>query len=121
MKDQKHRVAHVSEFEEEQSRVLIEIKGTEIAVFQYEGEFHALANFCPHQSGPLCQGHLSGVTSLADDGWDWEYNEDEKHYITCPWHYWKFDITTGESPHDNRYAVPTYDTTVEDEIVYVLR
>lgn len=32
-----------------------------------------------------------------------------------------FDITTGRSPKDERYAVPTYDVEVEDGTVYAVR
>ena len=121
MSREKHRVARLDEFDGEPSRVLVEIRGSEIAVFRYNGEFHALANFCPHQAGPLCEGHLSGVTTMSEDGWDWEYDTDDERYITCPWHYWKFDITTGENAHGRRCVVPSYDTVVEDDTVYVVR
>ena len=115
-----HEIAHVDEFEAEGEKVIADVDGHEIAVFYYDGDYHALANFCPHQAGPLCEGALTGQTELSDDGWGWEYNDDER-YIACPWHNWMFDITTGENAHYGRYAVPTYETEVADDIVYVLR
>lgn len=115
-----HAVADIDEFDGEGSKVVTEINGHEIAVFRYNQDYHAVANFCPHQAGPLCEGPLTGQTELSDDGWGWEYNNDER-YIACPWHNWMFDIETGKNAQDDRYAVPTYETTVRKETVYVHR
>ena len=116
--DTRHRVASTDEFEEG-SRVLVEIDGVEVAVFRFGGEFHAIANYCVHQGGPLCEGELRGRTTVAENGWEWEYSEER--YVVCPWHGWLFDVTTGESPDSDRYAVPTYDVEVEDGAVFVER
>ncbi|MBT4865448.1 MAG: Rieske 2Fe-2S domain-containing protein, partial [Planctomycetaceae bacterium] len=45
--------------------------------FNVDGEFHALDGVCPHAGGPLGEGGLSG------------------NIVTCPWHGWQFDVTTG--------------------------
>jgi len=120
METTKHKIASVDEFQDDGSRVIAEVKGTEIAVFRIDGEFHAVANFCPHQGGPICEGELTGYTVGGDDGWSWEYDEQRKN-ITCPWHGWKFDVTTSRSIVDDRYALPSYDVFVEDGNVYVTR
>jgi nitrite reductase/ring-hydroxylating ferredoxin subunit len=117
---ERHRVASTEDLSEAGDRVIVEIKGQEIAIFNYDGDYYALANYCIHQAGPLCEGNLTGDMCLADDGWSWEYQDEQKH-IRCPWHGWVFDITTGESTDDPRYRTPTYDTEVEDGTIYVLR
>ena len=116
----RHRVADADELAEDGMRVIAEVEGVEVAVFRVEGDYHAVANYCVHQGGPLCEGELRGRTTVADDGWDWEYDSTEKH-VVCPWHGWLFDVTTGESPDSDRYAVPTYDAEVEDGTVFVER
>jgi nitrite reductase/ring-hydroxylating ferredoxin subunit len=58
-------------------RALIEVSGTEIAVFVVDGEAHAFANACPHQGNPLREGEILGDT------------------LTCAFHGWKFDLGTG--------------------------
>jgi len=116
----RHPVADTDEFPEEGSRVITEIEGQEIAVFRYDGEYYAVANYCIHQAGPLCEGPLTGHVGTDDENWDWVYDDDEK-YVVCPWHGWMFDITTGRSPKDERYGVPTYDVEVEDGTVYAVR
>jgi nitrite reductase/ring-hydroxylating ferredoxin subunit len=48
-----------------------------VAVANVDGRLHALDGLCPHQGGPLGRGTLHGTT------------------LTCPWHGWQFDVTTG--------------------------
>jgi nitrite reductase/ring-hydroxylating ferredoxin subunit len=114
------KVADVDELPADGSRVIAEVRGQEVAVFRHRGEFYALANYCVHQSGPLCEGGLTGYADVADDMWDWEYDPEEK-YLSCPWHGWVFDITTGTNAKDDAYAVPTYEVEVEDGEVFVRR
>lgn len=117
---QRHRVADIDELAKDGCRVIAEVNGQEIAVFRHDGELYALANYCVHQAGPLCEGGLMGRVTTDDVGWDWTYDDEEK-YVVCPWHGWMFDITTGRNPKDERYAVPTYEVAVENGSVYVIR
>jgi hypothetical protein len=48
-----------------------------VAIANVDGQFHALDGLCQHQGGPLGTGTLCGTI------------------ITCPWHGWQFDVTTG--------------------------
>ncbi|MFM8734313.1 MAG: Rieske (2Fe-2S) protein [Pirellulales bacterium] len=51
--------------------------GRMVAVANVDGTLHAIDGLCPHQGGPLGTGALCGTT------------------LTCPWHGWQFDVTTG--------------------------
>ena len=114
------KVADEDRFDGDGSRIIVETDGLEIAVFRHGEEYFALANYCIHQGGPLCEGGLTGTTDVSEDQWDWTY-DGEKRNIMCPWHGWTFDITTGVSVKDQSYAVPSYEVEVEDGTVYVLR
>ena len=48
-----------------------------IALFNVEGTFHAMDGICPHAGGPLAKGLL------------------RQNVVTCPWHGWQFDVTSG--------------------------
>ncbi|MCI0566987.1 MAG: Rieske 2Fe-2S domain-containing protein [Acidobacteria bacterium] len=61
--------------------------GRVLALFNVEGDFFAVDNSCPHRGGPLGEGYLQGQV------------------VTCPWHGWQFDVTTGESPLNPRHRV----------------
>lgn len=115
----KYKVAEIDELTSDGSRVIAEVEGREVAVFRHDGEYYALANYCIHQSGPLCEGELSGTMTSGDDGWEWDYDDEEK-YVTCPWHGWRFDITTGVNVNDERYRTPMYEVKVQDGDVYVV-
>ncbi len=78
----------------------VEVEGRQIALFNVGGTIHALDNTCPHRGGPLAEGDLDGTT------------------VTCPWHAWQFDVTTGESLTDD-LVVARYDVEVNGEDVFV--
>lgn len=113
-----HRIAAADELAAEGSRVIAQVEGWEVAVFRVDGELHALSNFCIHESGPLCEGQLTGRMNRDDDAGEWRY-ESEARCIVCPWHGWTFDVTTGVNVDDDTYAVPTYEVEERDGDVFV--
>ncbi len=70
------KVAKKSEIPEDTGK-LVQIKGQDIALFKVDGKVHAIFALCPHQGGPLDEGGLTGKV------------------VTCPWHGWEFDVTSG--------------------------
>ena len=115
---QRHRVATTEELAAKE-RIIVELDGIEIAVFRTNGEYHAVLNYCIHQSGPLCEGSLGGKMT-TDDDFTWNFDS-EPRVVTCPWHNWKFDIKSGKNIHDERYRVPTFDVEVEDDDIFLIR
>jgi nitrite reductase/ring-hydroxylating ferredoxin subunit len=117
---EKHEIASTAAIPDHGDRVVADVGGLEIAVFNLHGEYHAVANYCVHAGGPLCEGELTGCHRIDPETMEWEYAADGTH-VLCPWHGWVFDVETGRSVDDERYAVPTYDTVVEDDVVFVRR
>lgn len=115
----RHKVSELADFPDNESRVIVDIDGQEIAVVRVDGQYYALLNFCVHQGGPLCEGTLTGRTTVGEDGWEWEYDDTEKN-VRCPWHGWMFDVTTGTCVDAKRYSIPTYEVEVEDGDIYVI-
>ena len=68
-----------------------------VAIFNLGGTYYAIDNVCPHQGGPLGEGHL-----------------EENGVVSCPWHAWNFDIRTGQSPIDPDVKVRTFPVRVEN-------
>lgn len=93
-------------------RKLVEVAGRRVVVFNLGGEFFALGDRCPHQGGSLAAGCLTGEVSSPAPG---EYRYARRgEMIRCPWHYWEFDIRTGQSRFDpGRVRTRRYDTRVE--------
>jgi len=118
MSDDVHRVADVDDLAEDGSRVVAQVDGWEVAVFNLDGDYHALANYCIHEAGPLCEGDLTGVMDRDDEAGEWQYDDDDR-CVVCPWHGWRFDVRSGVSVDDDQYAVPTYDVEARDGGVYV--
>jgi nitrite reductase/ring-hydroxylating ferredoxin subunit len=107
----RHVVAAVGEIPPG-GRKLVEVAGRRVVVFNLGGEFFALGDRCPHQGGSLYAGCLSGHVSSPAPG---EYRYARRgEMIRCPWHYWEFDIRTGQSRFDpGRVKTRRYETRVE--------
>jgi nitrite reductase/ring-hydroxylating ferredoxin subunit len=99
-------------------RIVREVEGREIAVFNVDGEYRAVANHCVHAGGPVCEGRLSGVVTGTAGEWERGWERDGE-ILACPWHGWEFDIHTGEFLSDPKYRLLTYDVEVDDGTVYV--
>jgi 3-phenylpropionate/trans-cinnamate dioxygenase ferredoxin component len=80
-------------------RTLVEVAGTEVAVFFVEGQPHAFANACPHQGNPLLEGEILGES------------------LVCAFHGWKFDLATGACLFGDEPARTFEAELVGDEIV----
>lgn len=78
------------------------VEGRIVALFNVDGSLHALDGICPHQGGPLGKGKLQGCI------------------ITCPWHGWQFDVTTGQHQTSKSLVHPRLEVKVEDGDVWVL-
>jgi len=90
----KYIVAKTEEVPEGE-RLIVEVAGRKIGVFNLEGSYYALLHRCPHLGGPLCEGEVLGLFYAPTPG-DIRFNADEQ-YLICPWHGWEFDIKTGQS------------------------
>ena len=109
-------VGAVSEFEERRMRI-VQAGALELGVLRWDGRFFALHNRCPHQTGPVCLGIVSGRLSGAEPG-SMEVDEDAP-VIACPWHGWEFDLATGRALWDQTYAVKVVPVRVLDGRVLV--
>lgn len=56
-----HVVAKVGEIEPGKSKV-VPIGRYGVGVYNVDGRYYAIANYCPHEGGPLCQGRTHGQT-----------------------------------------------------------
>jgi len=74
---------------------IVNVNGREIGVFNLNGEYFALANRCPHEGGPLCQGHI--IPLVQSDGPGHYRLARHQEFLRCPWHGWEFEIRTGQS------------------------
>jgi nitrite reductase (NADH) small subunit len=79
----------------------IQLDGITIALANVGGQFHALSNTCVHRGGPLGQGSLQG------------------NVVTCPWHAWTFDVTSGKVLGSPSAGVDRYPVELRGEDVYV--
>lgn len=74
-------------------------EGEPYAVCNVSGEIRVLSGICPHAGGPLGQGAI------------------ENGVITCPFHAWEFDSSSGACTADETVSVPTFAVRVENGAV----
>lgn len=93
-------------------RLIVEVAGRSIGVFNVDGEFLAIRNRCPHQGAPLCEGRLWGALTASAPG-VYDYSRGGE-ILACIWHGWEFDLRTGQSLCDpQRLRVRRYPADVE--------
>lgn len=106
------------------NRVVADIDGLEVGVFNVDGDLYAFPNWCPHQGGPLCEGPVGGTAEETFDREDLSYDlrwVKEGEILRCPWHQWEFDMTDNRFRHDADRSLPSYPVSVEDGKVVVSR
>lgn len=91
----------VHEIPTSRARVIRPEGAEAIAVVNDQGSITAVSNVCAHQGGPLGEGQVI-------DG-----------CLTCPWHGYQYDPTTGCSPPPYTERVKTYAVRIEGERVLV--
>lgn len=78
-----------------------QVDGKELAISNVDGKYYAISNTCLHRGGPLGQGDLKGKT------------------VTCPWHGWQYDVTTGKAVANSAVGVACFRIEVRGEDLWV--
>jgi nitrite reductase (NADH) small subunit len=79
----------------------LQLDGKVIALSNVGGKVYAINNVCLHRGGPLGEGELSGQV------------------VTCPWHGWQYDVTSGKLVTNPAVGVETYPVELRGDDVYV--
>ncbi|MBM3529517.1 MAG: Rieske 2Fe-2S domain-containing protein [Alphaproteobacteria bacterium] len=107
----------------EGDRRVVSCDGTEIGVFNVEGQIVAWHNECPHRSGPVCQGRIYKrvIEPVADDGTVRALAYDEKvTNIVCSWHGYEFDLKTGANQGYDKIKLRRAQFEERDGHIYVV-
>jgi nitrite reductase/ring-hydroxylating ferredoxin subunit len=94
------RVALVSEIPEGTGKAVV-ANGRRVAIFNVAGDFHAVDGVCPHQGGPLGEGILDGPI------------------VSCPWHFWQFDVVKGHAPDFPEASIPKFRVKISGSELFV--
>ncbi len=79
----------------------VEVQGRLVALFNVGGKILALDGVCPHAGGPLGEGTVEG------------------NVVTCPWHGWQYDVTSGKVTMNPAVGVETYPVEIRGEDIFV--
>jgi nitrite reductase/ring-hydroxylating ferredoxin subunit/hemoglobin-like flavoprotein len=93
-------VARISDIPEGE-RKIIQVDGLSIGVFHHKGNWYAVRNSCLHRGGPVATGSLEGDV------------------LTCPWHGFQYDVTTGELLVDPSARLDMYAVSIAGDEVHL--
>lgn len=79
----------------------VTVNGLLIALFHYQGQYHAIDDTCPHMGASLSGGYI------------------EEGIVTCPWHAWRFRLRDGVWADNPRIKIGCYPVRVEGGEVQV--
>lgn len=95
-----HAVVTVTDLAAGQGREFT-VAGRIVALYHVGDTFHAMDGICAHAGGPVGKGMLRGCI------------------VTCPWHGWQFDVSTGQhclTPHIRQQQFPC---KIDDGVVWI--
>jgi nitrite reductase/ring-hydroxylating ferredoxin subunit len=95
-----HRVARLDRLPDG-TGVEVDAGGRRLALFRRGADVYALDAACPHAGGPIAEG-------IVRDG-----------TVTCPWHWWRFRLDTGERVGAPGIRTGCYPVAVRDGEVFV--
>lgn len=72
-----------------------------IAIFESQGTFYALDDFCPHQGASLSAGWI------------------HEGCVACPWHAWRFALSDGTWMDNPKVKTDHFDVQVKGSEIYV--
>ena len=83
-------------------RKLVSVEGLSIGIFHHKGGWYALCNQCLHRGGPVATGALDGDV------------------ITCPWHGFQYNVTSGQLLVDPSARLDTFPILIEGDEIHVM-
>lgn len=78
-----------------------QVGGKAVAIANVSGKLFAINSVCLHHGGPLGEGDLEGSR------------------VSCPWHGWQYDVTTGKLVQQPDSGVQCYAVEVRDGAIFV--
>ncbi len=82
-------------------RLRVQLGRFDLVLLELAGAVVAVDNLCPHRGGPMSKGQLIGDV------------------LTCPLHFWKFNLRTGACVDHPGCSINTYEVRVDDGRILV--
>ncbi|MEX0725431.1 MAG: Rieske 2Fe-2S domain-containing protein [Planctomycetaceae bacterium] len=94
------RVASLAELPVETGKEVV-AENRVVALFRVGESVYALDGICLHAGGPLAKGKVSG------------------NVVTCPWHGWQYDVTSGENCLNKNICETPFPVEVRGDDVFI--
>jgi nitrite reductase (NADH) small subunit len=81
--------------------MVVTAEGKTLALFNVDGAYYAIDDACPDRGGPLSEGDLDGPV------------------VSCPWHGWAWDVTTGANVNNPAVRIGCYPVILREGDLFV--
>lgn len=98
----RHRIAPVGSVPKGRGATVQLKDGNEVALFNVDGNLHAIENHCPHKGYPIADSRLYG------------------DQVECDLHGWRFSVVTGKCFTKSKCSLEAYEVVEEDGFIYVV-
>ena len=105
-------VAHVGDLAEGEGRT-VEANDRLVAIFFYQGQYHAIDDLCPHAGASLGAG-------CVDDGDPDREGIEPTPTVICPLHGWRFRLLDGKWADNPRLGIDVFETRIVGDEIQVL-
>lgn len=78
------------------------VGGRMVALFNHQGVYFAIDDFCPHMGASLSAGCV-----------------DDQGVVTCPWHAWRFSVCDGTWRDNPKIKTDSFEVRVQGEDIQV--
>ncbi len=72
-----------------------------IALFRVDNDYYAIDGICAHAGGPVAEGNVNDCV------------------VTCPWHGWQYDVSTGHHCLNALIHQRSFPVRVDGDELYV--
>jgi len=86
---------------EEGGRKIVQARALSVGVFHHKGGWYAVENHRLHRGGPVATGALDG------------------DILTCPWHGFQYNLTTGQLLADPNASLRTFPVTIQNGEIHL--
>jgi nitrite reductase/ring-hydroxylating ferredoxin subunit len=95
-----HRLCDFNDLQQGQGSEFA-VAGKVVAAFLRGDRVLAIDGMCAHQGGPIAQGQVDGDC------------------VTCPWHGWQYDLSTGCNLISGKKLLETFATEIRNGEVWI--
>src|SRR5262245_34520971 len=96
----------------------VKVRGRELMIVRWRGDFYALRNICAHMAAMLTAGWIQAEVVQGASFFDVDASESSP-IVRCAWHGFRYRLRDGTCTVDPNLRIRSYSVVVKDSKLYV--